>query len=297
MNFTLTLVASNAPLSVGHIEITERFAEENGLMITDDPAWLALHKAVDIPLAECLNMVQIKALRDILDKDKIDVFCTRTKTRKKKLLVADMDATIVTTETLDELAEGANIKDKISAITTRAMRGELDFHTALKERIALLKGLSTDALERTLKNTEISKGAETLIKSMRAQNALCVLVSGGFTYFTNAIAGRLGFDAHHGNRLDIDGNQLSGTVSPPILDKDSKLGFLKNYCEKQKIPLSDSVAIGDGANDLPMLEGAGLGLGYQPKPLLEESLLNNIYHTDLTSALYVQGYKEEQILS
>ena len=296
MNFTLTLVASTKPLSAGHLATIEKFADNQGLLITGEPAWLAPHKAADIPLAECLNREQMQKLRKIMADDKIDAFCTRTENRRKKLLIADMDSTIVTSETLDELAGEAGLKDKISAITARAMRGELDFEAALTERIGLLAGLSTDSLKRTLENIKISKGAETLVKIMRQHGVLCVLVSGGFTYFTGAIASKLGFTAHHGNTLNIENNKLTGTVSKPILDKDSKLGFLKLYCEELEIEISDSVAIGDGANDLTMLEAAGLGVGYHPKPLLEDSLLNHIYHTDLTSLLYVQGYREAELV-
>ncbi len=293
MDFTLTIVSSDIPLSAGHLASIEKFTAQQGLLITGEPQWLCPHKAADIPLAECLTIEQMQKLRLLLSKDKMDVFCTRTANRRKKLLLADMDSTIVTAETLDELAAEAGLKDRISAITERAMRGELNFEAAIKERVGLLKGLSTDSLKRTLENIEISHGAEALVSTMRQNDALCALVSGGFTYFTSAIASKLGFTAHHGNTLNIKDEKLTGTVGEPILDKNTKLTLLQSYCGELKIDISDSVAIGDGANDLPMLEAAGLGIGYHPKPLLEESLLNCIIHTNLTSALYVQGYKKE----
>lgn len=295
MDFTLTLVASSISLSAGHLNLVEKFLENNGLMMTGEPKWLSEHKCADISISQSLNIEQMKALRILLDSNKIDPFCTRTDNRRKKLLMADMDSTIVTSETLDELAAEAGIKDKISAITERAMRGEIDFHDALRERVELLKGLSTDCLKTTLDNTEISKGAESLVKTMRNSGYFCALVSGGFTYFTGEISAQLGFTAHHGNILNIEDGKLSGSVQEPILDKDSKLDFLKLYCEDLEIDLSDTVAIGDGANDLPMLEASGLGIGYHPKPLLENTLLNCIRHTGLTSALYVQGYKKKDI--
>lgn len=291
MDFTLTLVSSDTPLSAGHLASIEHFTAEQGLLLTGDPKWLTPHKAADIPLAECLNMEQMKALRDILEKDKIDVFCTRTENRQKTLLMADMDSTIVTAETLDELAEEAGLKKEISAITARAMRGELDFEESIEKRVGQLKNLSIDALKRTLDKIEISKGAKTLVSTMRNSGSFCALVSGGFTYFTGEIAAQLGFTAHHGNVLEIEDNKLTGQVKKPILDKNAKLRFLKLYCEELEIELSDTIAVGDGANDLPMLQAAGIGIGYRPKPLLEESLLNCIRFTNLTSVLYIQGHK------
>ena len=291
--FSLTLVASDIAITPAHLEEIEKFLQEQAILITKQPEWLSPHKAADFTIADCLTMEQMRHLRLIMDVSHMDVFCTRTDNRRKKLLIADMDSTIVTSETLDELAAEAGIKDKIAAITERAMRGELDFHAALKERVGLLKGLPSSALEKTLKHTEISEGADQLVKTMRNHGAFCALVSGGFTFFTEAIGAKLGFTVNHGNILDISDAKLTGTVIEPILDKDSKLGFLKKYATKLYIDISDTVAIGDGANDLPMLLAAGLGIGYHPKPLLEESLLNCIRHTDLTSVLYMQGYSDK----
>jgi phosphoserine phosphatase len=295
MEFFLTLVASDVPLSSGQLAITERYLDSEGVLITKQPEWLEDRKAADIGLSQAVTLNQMKALRQIHDEHRIDIFCTSDQNRRKNLFLADMDSTIVTSETLDELAAEAGIKDKISKITERAMRGELDFHAALKERAGLIKGLSTKALKRTLDTTKLSKGAKITLNSLRKQDVFCVLVSGGFTYFTDAIASQLGFNANHGNVLGIENEQLTGGVQEPILDKDSKLNFLKLYCEELSINVSQTIAIGDGANDLPMLEAAGLGIGYHPKPLLEDTLLNCIRHSDLTSVLYAQGYKSSEI--
>lgn len=295
MNFALTLVASDIPLSPAHLSITQRYLESEAILFGDQPEWLAEHKAADLIISQSLTMDQMKMMREIHNEQRIDIFCTSSENRKKRLLLADMDSTIVTTETLDELAAAAGIKDKIAKITERAMRGELDFHAALRERVSLIKGLSTDALARTLDNTIISEGAEITIQTLRKHDVFCALVSGGFTYFTKAIAKQLGFNAHHGNVLEIENNALTGHVQDPILDKDSKLSFLKLYCEELSLDLDDTVTIGDGANDLPMLEAAGLGIGYHPKPILEDTLLNCIRNTDLTSLLYCQGYKTSEI--
>lgn len=291
MNFVLTLVSSDVPLASAHLAITQRYLESEGILFADQPEWLCEHKAADLKIDLCLTIDQIKILREIHDEHRIDVFCTSLDDRKKQLFLADMDSTIVTSETLDELAAEAGIKDKIAKITERAMRGELDFHAALRERVSLIKGLSTDALARTLENTEISIGAADTLKTLKENNAFCALVSGGFTYFTGAIAKELGFDAHHGNILNIEEEKLTGDVQEPILDKHAKLNFLKLYCEELNIDLANAITIGDGANDLPMLEAAGLGIGYRPKPILEDTLLNCIRHTDLTSVLYMQGYQ------
>jgi phosphoserine phosphatase len=296
MNFILTFVASDTHLSAGHLASIESFAEKEGILLTGEPEWLAENIAADIPIAESLTIDQMQKLRLLLEKDKIDSFCTSASSRKKKLLLADMDSTIVTSETLDEMAAEAGIKDKVAAITERAMRGELDFPAALKERVGLLKDLADEALKKTLEATQISQGAAVAVGTMRENGATCVLVSGGFTFFTQAIAQKLGFTEHHGNILGVNNGKLTGTVEEPILDKESKLAFLKAYTQQLNIDLAETLAIGDGANDLPMLAAAGIGIGYHPKPLLEENLLNCIRHTDLTSMLYIQGYKQEEFI-
>lgn len=295
MPFILTLVASDKPLSAAHLAGVERFADLQGLNLTGDPAWLDPHKAADIPISDCLDQDQMGELRAAFQADRIDVFCSPSENRRKKLLIADMDSTIVTSETLDELADFAEIKEEISAITARAMNGELDFAAALKQRVALLKGLPTDALKKTLSQIKISGGAKQLVKTMRNNGAVCVLVSGGFTFFTGAIAGQVGFSQHHGNILGVEGGALTGEVEEPILDKNSKLTFLRQYTQDLELNSTDTMAIGDGANDLPMLQSAALGIGYRPKPILEESLTNVILYGDLAAALYAQGYTKEEI--
>jgi len=296
MNFILTLVASDIHLSAGHLATIESFAEKEGILLTGEPEWLSENIAADIPIAEPLTLDQMQKLRLLLEKDKIDGFCTSAANRRKKLLLADMDSTIVTSETLDEIAAEAGIKDKVAAITERTMRGELDFHAAIKERVGLLKDLPDNALAKTLADTQISKGAAMAVGTMQENGATCILISGGFTIFTQDIAQKLGFAGHHGNILGIKDGKLTGTVEEPILDKESKLAFLKAYTQQLNIDLAETMAIGDGANDLPMLAAAGVGIGYHPKPLLEENILNCIRHTDLTSMLYIQGYRQEEFI-
>ena len=188
MTYTLTLIASDIPLSSSQIKITELYLQSENIKTEGTAQWIEEHKVAKLSINQSVTIDQMKALRQIHDENRIDVFCTSSTHQQKKLFLADMDSTIVTTETLDELAEEAGIKNQIAEITERAMRGELDFHTALKERVQLIKDLPISALERTLHQTKISEGAETLLKGLRAQNIYCVLVSGGFTYFTKTIS-------------------------------------------------------------------------------------------------------------
>lgn len=294
----LTLVSSTTekPLTAGHLAALENRLDEYKVGLCEEPVWLSKHKAVDIALNVCLNKKQLDEIKEHFASDKIDIFCTDADYRKKKLLLADMDSTIVTTETLDEMAEHAGLKHKISAITDRAMRGELDFESALKERVNLLKDLSAEKLQQTLNNTVMSKGAETFVRTMRKHGATCVLVSGGFTFFTGAIAQQAHFHYHHGNVLEVKNGKLTGTVEEPILDKNSKLDALNSYIEELRLIPSQTMSIGDGANDLPMLKAAGLGIGYHPKPLIQEEIENIIEFGDLTAALYMQGYKNEDFV-
>lgn len=297
MAFVLTLVAAGNDLSAQHVAAAANYIESNGIGLAGVPDWLAVKKAADLKLAAGLNRAHIAALREIFADAGVDVFVNPAEGRRKKLLLADMDATIVTGETLDEIAALAGIGEKVAAITERAMRGELDFRAALRERVAMLARRDAALLQQALDKMELSPGAETLVRTMAAHGATCVLVSGGFTFFTGAAAARAGFHHHHGNVLGMADGKLTGTVADPILDKDAKLSFLGSYMKTLDLTETETMAIGDGANDLPMLEAAGLGVGYRPKPLLRERLDNCIFHGDLTAALYAQGYRDTEIKS
>lgn len=291
MTYILTFLASSTDLSITHLEQAERFVEGQGIGLNGKPSWVVEHRAADLPVQNLMTIEQRRALQNLFREDRIDVLCVSADNRRKSLLVADMDATIVIGETLDELAAKAGIKDQIAAITTRAMNGELDFKEALRERVGLLKGLPVKAMAQTLAETKLSPGAETLIKTFRASGGTCVLVSGGFTYFTKYIGEKCGFNYNHGNILSNNGDVLDGAVEEPILDKDAKLAYLKSHAQALGLDLADTMAIGDGANDLPMLAAAGLGIGYRPKPLVEESLLNVLNYADLSAVLYALGHK------
>ena len=200
-----------------------------------------------------------------------------------------MDSTIVTGETLDELADEAGLGEVIAAITRRSMNGELDFPQALRERVAMLKGLELAALDRTWARTRLTPGAATLV-AMHRHGAMTALVSGGFTYFTARVAALCGFDHHRANTLLDDGAALTGEVAEPILDRDAKLATLQELAALRGVRLSATLAVGDGANDLAMLKEAGLGVAYRAKPMVAAEVANRVDHADLRALLFAQGY-------
>ncbi len=219
-------------------------------------------------------------------------------TRRRKLLVADMDSTIINVECLDELADMAGLKPQIAAITERAMRGELEFEAALKERVGMLKGLKRDALQRTYdERVRLNPGARALTATMRAQGAHTMLVSGGFEFFTSRVARAAGFDAERGNQLLDDGERLTGEVGAPILGRQAKLEALESAAGALGLALSQTLAVGDGANDLAMIQKAGLGVAYHAKPVVAAAAGASIQHNDLTALLYLQGYTEAEIVA
>ncbi len=220
------------------------------------------------------------------------------KNRRKKLLLADMDSTMIPVECIDELADFVGLKEKVSAITEAAMRGELNFEAALTERVALLKGLTTDQLAACY-NDRISLmgGAKTLIQTMKANGAYTALVSGGFTYFTAKVAANIGFDMNHANLLEIEEGALTGHVVPPICGATTKLEALQRLASEQNLMREDILAVGDGANDIPMIEAAGLGIAYHAKPKTQAAATAAVRYGDLTSLLYFQGYKDSDFIS
>lgn len=218
--------------------------------------------------------------------------------RRKKLLVADMDSTIINVECLDELAGYAGIKAEIAAITERAMRGELEFEPALRERVSRLQGLGLDALQRAYdERVRLNPGARTLVRTMAANGARCVLVSGGFTFFTSRVAEAAGFHAHRANTLLDDGATLTGQVQEPVLGRAAKLGALQDEARSLTIAATGTLAIGDGANDLDMIKAAGLGIAYHAKPLVAAEADARIDHTSLEAALFFQGYARGEFVT
>jgi len=218
--------------------------------------------------------------------------------RKKRLLISDMDSTIIGQECLDELADFAGLKAEVSAITERAMRGELDFAGALTQRVAMLKGLKLEALAACHEQrVRLNPGARELVETMKAHGARCVLVSGGFRYFTSRVAAMAGFHADRANTLIDDGAALTGDVGQPILGREAKLAALIEETAALGGTADDAIAMGDGANDLDMIRAAGLGVAYKAKPIVAAETLARIQHTDLRAALFFQGYTVDQIVS
>jgi phosphoserine phosphatase len=250
--------------------------------------------AFDIPVAD---RAALAMARERAKDRKLDINLVRTERRRKKLLVADMDSTIINVECLDELADMAGLKPRIAAITERAMRGELEFEAALKERVGMLKGLQLDALERTYaERVRLNPGAKSLLATMRAQGAHTMLVSGGFGFFTRRVAEVAGFHAERGNTLLDDGAALTGEVGMPILGREAKLQALQEAVANLRIDFADSLAVGDGANDLAMIQKAGLGVAYHAKPVVAAAAGAAINHNDLTALLYLQGYEDGEIV-
>lgn len=218
--------------------------------------------------------------------------------RKKHLLIADMDSTIIGCECIDELADFAGVKDKVSDITERAMRGELDFEAALRERVAMLKGLPLADLQRAYdERVRLNPGARTLVRTMTANGAKAFLVSGGFTFFTSRVAQAAGFDANRANTLIEADGALAGLVGDPILGREAKLAALREEAATAGLELSATLAVGDGANDLAMIEAAGLGVAYRAKPIVSAQADAKVDHADLTALLFFQGYKADEFVT
>ncbi len=239
----------------------------------------------DAPLA-----VLRPLLRAALDGADVDHALQPAAGRRKRLLVADMDSTIIGCECLDELADFAGVKAEVSAVTERAMRGELAFEPALRERVARLAGLSREAVRRTLdERVRLNPGARTLTATMAAWGARAVLVSGGFESFTGPVAAMAGFHAHRANRLLDDGARLTGEVGDPVLGREAKLAALREEAGALGLGPEDTLAVGDGANDLAMIGAAGLGVAYRAKPVVAAAADASVDHADLTALLYFQG--------
>jgi phosphoserine phosphatase len=227
----------------------------------------------------------------------VDLSLQRAEGRRKGLLLSDMDSTLITTECLDELADYVGLKAEVAAVTRQAMNGEIDFEAALRSRVALLKGLPLAAVQACLRDrVRLSPGAEVLAATMTKAGARLVVVSGGFTVFTGPVAALAGFQDHRANRLLDDGERLVGAVADPVLGAEAKKTALMQEAAAEGLALNETLAVGDGANDLAMIAAAGLGVAYRAKPSVRAAADARIDHTDLTTLLYFQGFHEREFI-
>ncbi len=255
-------------------------------------SWLSESVAVDIFFDGDLAPAKEK-LTATLATENFDYGFQQADGRVKKMLIADMDSTIIQCECIDELADYAGLKAKVSAITEAAMQGRLDFEQALRERVALLRGMEASVLDRVYaERVKLMPGAASLIKTMNKAGAATILVSGGFTFFTEKVAALTGFQVNRGNILDIKDGILTGKVRDPIVDSTTKINSLIEFRERYKLDPHEVMAAGDGANDIPMIREAGLGIAYHPKPAAARAADITIHHADLTALLYLQGYSD-----
>ncbi|AZO12270.1 MULTISPECIES: phosphoserine phosphatase SerB [unclassified Mesorhizobium] len=260
--------------------------------------WLAEGVACDLALPEVPEIGEMTAnLRAALASEPIDVIVQPAEGRRKKILLADMDSTMIDQECIDELADEIGVKEHVAAITARSMNGEIAFEPALRERVALLKGLDTMVVDRIIANRlTLADGARALVQTMRANGAWTALISGGFDVFTSRIAAMLGFQENRANRLIEDGGRFVGTVAEPILGRAAKAEALLDIAARLGLTTQDAVAVGDGANDLDMIRLAGTGVALHAKPAVAEQARIRIDHGDLTALLYLQGYRQDEFV-
>lgn len=307
MSHVLTLITprDSAPLGPGDIGAARDALASRGCL-TDPPVWLAQAHAADLPFAPPLpregqapTAPQAADIAAAFSALPVDIAIQKAENRRKALLIADMDSTMIEVECIDEMADMLGLKGKVAHITERAMRGEIAFDGALRERVALLEGL-TEADLQAVYDTRIrfTPGGSALVATMKAHGAFTALVSGGFTFFTSRVGAALGFDWNQGNTLTMDsGGKLTGTVGEPILGQEAKGEALTRLAGERGIPLADTLALGDGANDLAMIGASGLGVAFRAKPAVAAQADVSLTHTDLTGVLYLQGYSDAEIVS
>ena len=290
MDNVLVLIASPNAQALSNHNIAAAHAL---LQNAGDARMLSAH-AAEIPFAAPSQGVE-NLVRSALGDVEIDIAVVASENRRKKILIADMDSTMIGQECIDELGKRAGVGERIVEITTRAMRGELDFEGAVRERVGLMKGLSEDAIQAVIDNDlTYTPGGRTLVQTMRNHGAFTSLVSGGFTQFTEHVAAKIGFEDNRANVLNIQNGALSGTVEEPILGRDAKVEALYEYAAAHNASADDVIAVGDGANDLGMLGLAGMGVALHAKPAVREAAAIRIDYAGLDALLYLQGYHENE---
>ena len=300
MPLVLTLIGAPNELALGERALRQVAQDLAAADIqASAPVWLSEGEAADFELIGSDRDTVMSIASHAVAGSNVDIGVQPAVRRRKRLLVADMDSTIIQQECIDELADAMGLRDEVSRITERAMRGEIDFEEALRGRAAMLAGLDATAMETVyLERIRLTPGAKTLVATMRANGAVTALVSGGFTFFTQRIRERAGFDIDQANELLIDGNgQLSGQVAAPILGRAAKLRALKDISAEKGLDLNETMAVGDGANDLAMIEAAGLGVAFHAKPAVAAKADVQVIHNDLTALLFLQGYRRDEFIT
>ena len=294
-SYVLTLIgnASSAPLEPAHLERVCR-----RLATTGETAWLAEGIACDLFLDSALSADEItEQARDALSGTAVDSVCTPAKGRRKRLLVSDMDSTVIDQECIDELGDAIGLGPQIREITAAVVSGNMSPPDALHRRLALMRGMDRHVLHSVYdERISLRAGALTLVQTMRHHGAFCILVSGGFDFFTRRIADRIGFHAHQGNKLAFEDGKLTGEVVEPILGRSAKLNALRRLCDERGLEPSEVLAVGDGANDIKMIEAAGLGVAFHGSDSLRKQANACIDHGDLTALLYIQGFCESEFV-
>ncbi|WP_152046183.1 phosphoserine phosphatase SerB [Aureimonas psammosilenae] len=287
-----TLISARTEKRVSQ-DLAERAA---GLLASPPPVWLEADVACDLFFETSSGSEAMSAaLRELLAGQKVDCVVQEAATRRKRILIADMDSTMIEQECIDELADVVGIKHAVATITARAMNGEIAFEPALRERVALLKDLPEAVIGRVIEErVTLAKGGRTLVQTMRENGAVTALVSGGFTAFTSAVAAMLGFGETRANTLLVEEGRLAGLVAEPILGKEAKVQALREIAEANGLTPQDALAVGDGANDLGMIDLAGTGVAIHAKPAVASAAPHRIDHGDLTALLFLQGYKAEE---
>ena len=276
-------------------DLTPQLAEAVRRATGGELNWL--NHSIACEIADPKSTDPLSEARAILAGKAVDVALVPKANRRKKLLIADMDSTMINEECIDELADALGLKPQISEITARAMNGELDFAQALDTRVALLNGLERKPIEEIRRERiTFAPGGRALVQTMKAYGAHTVLISGGFTFFADHIGKRIGFDEVEANVLEFDGDKLAGTVAKPIVDKNRKLTRLNELIAERGLTPAETLAVGDGANDLPMITAAGMGVALHAKPVVAAEAPFRIDHGDLTALLYLQGFPDEDFV-
>jgi len=290
MRIALTLIAGAADFGLSGLAASVAAA----LAIEAEPVWLAPDEACDFIFDASDPAVIASAARSVVRSTPVDILVQPVAGRRKRLLVADLESTVIENEMLDELALILGVGPQVAEITRRAMNGEIDFVAALEARVALLGGIEPRILETAAAQIRLTPGARTLVATMRRDGATTALVTGGFTVFADRVGAELGFDRIVANRLEVAGGRVTGKVLPPIVTGETKRETLLTIAVERGIPLAQTIAVGDGANDVPMLTAAGIGIAFRAKPAVAAAARWRLDHADLTGLLYAQGYRKAE---